>query len=294
MVNGQLESMEAASFKEFNPAFVGLVGRSGELATADMQAFTDFALAITPPPNPVRRLDNSLTSRQANGEDIYFNVPNITGIGGCNDCHSLDPLQKNFGTAGLMSFEGEGIDENFKVPHIRNAYAKVGMFGTSGNLGQGGFQGAQIKGFGYLHDGSIGSLLDFFASPTFVFPQPEGPNQADIVRFVMAADSNMAPIVGQQVTINAASVQEQLDRWALLEERALVISPREECDLVVRGVLDGVRYSALLQADGRYLDTDGNMKSSAELESAARQNSNAISATCVPPGTGIRIGLDAS
>ena len=127
-----------------------------------------------------------------------------------------------------------------------------------------------------------------------MFPQPEGPKQADIVRFVMAADSNMAPIVGQQVTINAASVQEQLDRWALLEERALVISPREECDLVVRGVLEGVRYSALLQADGRYLDTDGNLKSSAELESAARQNSNTISATCVPPGSGTRIGLDAS
>ena len=31
-----------------------------------MQAFTDFAMALTPPPNPVRRLDNSLTAAQAN------------------------------------------------------------------------------------------------------------------------------------------------------------------------------------------------------------------------------------
>ena len=88
-------------------------------------------MALTPPPNPVRRLDNTLTPPQANGRNIYFDVDNITGIGSCNHCHTLDPPRNQFGTGGLMSFEGQGIAENFKVPHFRNAYAKVGMFGTS-------------------------------------------------------------------------------------------------------------------------------------------------------------------
>ena len=183
VVRGELESVESAAFKEFNPAFVGLVGRREELAPAAMQLFTDFALALTPPPNPVRRLDNSLSAAQARGRDIYFNVDDVTGTGSCNHCHTLDPPMRQFGTAGLMSFEGAGIAENFKIPHIRNAYAKVGMFGTSGNLGDGIHQGPQIKGFGYLHDGSIATLRDFFASPTFNFPEPQASNQADIVRF---------------------------------------------------------------------------------------------------------------
>ena len=292
MVNGKLESVEAAAFKEFNPAFVGLVGRARELADDDMQLFTDFAMALTPPPNPVRRLDNALTPRQERGRDIYFNIDSITGIGSCNHCHSLDPQQRQFGTGGLMSFEGAGIAENFKVPHIRNAYAKVGMFGTSGELGDGQVLGPQIKGFGYLHDGSIATLLDFFASPTFQFPAPQSDNQADVVRFVMAADSNMAPIVGQQVTLHANSPEAVLSRLDLLEQRASITAPRPECDLVARGLIDQLRYSSLLQADGDYLDTDGARRESASLRSMARAAGNSVTFTCLPPGTGERLALD--
>lgn len=292
MVAGEPESIEAAAFKEFNPAFVGLVGRSQQLSAAQMQDFTDFALALTPPPNPVRQLDNSLTAAQARGQDIYFNVDDITGTGSCNHCHSLDPLQKHFGTSGLMSFEGAGISENFKVPHIRNAYAKVGMFGTSGNLGNGPYQGEQIKGFGYLHDGSIASLLDFFASPTFTFPAPAAQNRADVVRFVMAADSNLAPIVGQQVTLDAESGRGVINRLDLLEQRASVLDPRPECDLIVRGALDGVRYSALLDADGGYRDTNGATRASTELRQLASDGAGIMTFTCVPPGSGTRLALD--
>lgn len=292
MVNGELESIEEAAFKEFNPAFVGLVGRSEELSAAQMQDFTDFAMALTPPPNPVRSLDNSLTAAQARARDIYFDFDGITGTGSCNHCHTLDPLQKQFGTSGLMSFEGAGIAENFKIPHFRNAYAKVGMFGTSGNLGNGVAQGDQIKGFGYLHDGSIATLLDFFASPTFTFPAPQKQNQVDIVRFVMAADSNMAPVVGQQITIDESSSADQLQRLELLVVRAVVTQPREECDLVVRGILDAMRYSAVLLEAGVYLDTNGIETSPAALREQAMASGNVLTFTCVPPGSGARLALD--
>ena len=46
----------------FIVAFEGLVGRDGRSRRAEMQQFTDFALQLTLPPNPVRALDNSLTA----------------------------------------------------------------------------------------------------------------------------------------------------------------------------------------------------------------------------------------
>lgn len=292
-INGELESVAAAAFKEFNPAFIELVGRTEEIAAEDMQVFTDFAMALTPPPNPVRALDNTLSERQANGLDIYFNVDDITGLGSCNHCHTLNPEAKQFGTAGLMTFEGSGVAENFKVPHFRNAYAKVGMFGTSGRLNQQGHAGEQIKGFGYLHDGSVASLLDFFASPTFQFPEPRPQTESDIVRFVMVADSNLAPIVGQQVTVSASSPAAADDRLALLQARALVSESLPECDLVVRGVVEEERFSAILTADGHFLDTWYARHSADDLLELARSGANTLTFTCAPPGSGRRLALDA-
>src|SRR5262249_20306105 len=75
----------AGDFEKFNVAFVGLLGLPGHcsvttsqschgaadcptgelcvgLSAAAMQAFADFILEVTLPPNPVRRLDSSLTT----------------------------------------------------------------------------------------------------------------------------------------------------------------------------------------------------------------------------------------
>jgi len=190
-----------------------------------------------------------------------------------------------------MSFEGEGIAENFKVPSFRNAYAKVGMFGTSGSFGSGPHQGDQVKGFGYLHDGSIASLRDFFASETFSFPEPKAQNQADIVRFVMAADSNMAPVVGQQATLSERTGNAVEARVDLLERRAGVSEPRSECDLIARGFIDGLRYSGFYSGEN-YVAADGIEQSSATLRAAATAPGNALTFTCLPPGAGSRLALD--
>ncbi len=289
-VNGELEPLEAAAFKEFNPAFVELLGRSEQLSSVQMQAFTDFVMALTPPPNPIRNLDNSLTADQQAGQDIYFQVGNITGLGSCNHCHTLNPEQKQFGTGGLMTFEGAGVAENFKVPHFRNAYAKVGMFGTSGSRNRDGFTGDQIKGFGDLHDGSVASLLDFFAADAFNFPEPKEENVSHIVDFVMAADSNMAPVMGQQVTLSGTDSQ-ALDRLSLLESRARVTAPLPECDLIVRGIFNDLRFSAVMTEGGDYLSSEGSRYSSNQLRTAVTEGA-VLTFTCVPPGSGKRLALD--
>jgi YVTN family beta-propeller protein len=283
IVDGEEESLEAAAFKEFNGAFVGLVGREEELDAAQMQRFTDFSLAITPPPNPIRRLDNTLDAAQVAGRDLYFNIDDITGIGSCNHCHALDPDKNQFGTSGLMSFEGQRIAEDFKVPHLRNAYTKVGMFGSSNPNGSGVHMGDQVKGFGFLHDGAIDTLDHFFSDGVFNFPAPAAENRANVIRFVMAMDTNLAPIVGQQITL-ANDSETILQRVQLLEQRAQITAPREECDLVVNGFIDQQPVSLLMNGTNSYVDAGGETFSSAELQTAARVAGQELTYTCMPPG----------
>ena len=58
---------EQIAFKKFNVAFPGLLGRGAPLTDDQMQAFTDFILQVSYPPNPIRNLDNSLTPDQQAG-----------------------------------------------------------------------------------------------------------------------------------------------------------------------------------------------------------------------------------
>src|SRR5690606_6739464 len=151
---------EALSFDNFIVAFEGLLGREELIPEADMHEFTDFALSITLPPNPIRALNNSLTADQQAGRNFYFGNRrsdglNIDGFGfNCNGCHTLDPAQGFFGTNGDASFENEM--QIIKVAHLRNLYTKVGMFGMMRvdflNGGDNGHKGDQIRGFGFLHD----------------------------------------------------------------------------------------------------------------------------------------------
>ena len=288
-VRGAPESLEEASFKEFNPAFVALVGRETVLSENQMQSFTDFAMSLAMPPNPVRALNNSLNESEQAGRDIYFNNNLITLLGSCNSCHTLNPAAQRFGTAGLMSFEGGRISENFKVPQLRNVYQKVGMFGFS--LSTAAATGQQIRGFGFSHDGSVDTLDSFLSDPVFNFPAPAATTRAQVAAFVMAMDTDLAPIVGQQVTWRPnsnAALETQLN---LLKQQAAVTAPRAACDLVARVSVDGAIHSGLLQSDGTWL-----MKSSERLADSALRNlasvSQPLTFTCLPPGAGRRVALN--
>jgi hypothetical protein len=232
-----------------------------------------------------------------------------------------------------MSFEFE--TQLFKVPHLRNQYTKIGMFGSSPDSLQPGTiilqQGPateQVRGFGFQHDGSLGSLEHFFTAQVFlkapvpvtlsdgtvVPPNPFGipfidPNSINnpggpviledggfalrraIVAFMIAFDTNMAPSVGQQVTLtsqNGAAVGARLD---LLLARAAA----GECDLVAKGA------TGWTPAIGYYL-TGGSFRadlsffpaiSDATLRQLAAYGFyQSVTYTCVPPGSGARIGID--
>ncbi len=334
---------EDLSFRNFVVAFPGLVGRSGLLASTDMQSFSDFQLQVALPPNPIRALNNSLTPAQANGRNFWLGNnftsggpnPSATGVGGsnvngrradganlnnfgftCEGCHRLSASQGFFGTDGEASFENES--QIMKIPHLRNLYQKVGMFGMAdepfNNPLNMPFQNDQIRGFGFLHDGSTDTVYHFFQATVFNqanllglgnvgFTTGNAGNgvRRDAEQFALAFDSDLAPVVGQQVTLtstNGTSVNPRID---LLIARAgtpfsssILGAGVNECDLVVKGNIGGVAKGWQYLPGTGFRPSDGgpDISDSTLRAKASEAAGQELTYTCVTPGAGQRAGID--
>ncbi len=279
---------EDVSFRNFIVAFEGLVGKEGTVTNGEMQQFTDFILQVMLPPNPVANLDGTRTASQQNGFDKYFG-PITDTVEDCNGCHDLDGSQGFFGSGGSQTFEG--LPQHFKVAHLRNMYQKVGMFGQSG----GPALGDQVRGVGFLHDGSIGTLKNFVASPVFNLT---GTEEDELEQFMLAFPSDLAPIVGQQVTLTSTNGGVANPRINLLIARSsapftslMLGGAVTECDLVAKGSEGGVSRGWVRLPGGLFQNDIGATATDATLRSFAT-SSGPLTYTCVPPGSGERIGID--
>jgi hypothetical protein len=194
-------------------------------------------------------------------------------------------------------------------------------------LQQGPAQDA-IRGFGFQHDGSLGQLEHFFTAQVFLksldpviladgtvvppnpfgipfinpnqpFSAPGVPNFIDdggfalrhaIVAFMMAFDSNFAPIVGQQLTVTPATYTANAARLDLLEQRATA----GECELVAKTNVFGATAGMLFNAGSwRAASTFLPPISDAQMRLSIRGFlSPPVTFTCVPPGEGQRVALD--
>jgi DNA-binding beta-propeller fold protein YncE len=337
------------AFRNFIVAFEGLNGREDIISAADMQKFADFALEIRLPPNPVRNLDNSLTSAQAAGKKFFFGCdgldsntalpvlcvngrPLIDGASGhrsdgipflpelgftCEGCHTTEQGNGFFGTDGRWSFED--LPQIVKIPQLRNMYTKVGMFGNPQvaevNAGDNGHKGDQIRGFGFLHDGSVDTIFRFYNGKVFNC-DPEDLNlvgfcggntqRRNAEQFMLAFDSDLPPVVGQQVTMTNTSRSDSNvnARVSLLEARcratyasAIVGSGARECDLVAKAVVGGVGKTYRLISSGWYAgqyyeNNTSTMRSSTYVRDRALTASQPVTWTAVPYGSGTRIAGD--
>jgi hypothetical protein len=286
---------EDQGFNAFNVAFPGLIGRDSELATADMQAFTDFALRLAYPPNPIRALDNSMTPQEQAGFNLYNNPSRLTDqVANCNGCHLLDRGRGFFGTSGGTTFENETME--FKVPHLRNAYQKVGMFGQMPSEffpgASGTPMGAQVRATGFLHDGSISTVAGFLNASVFSLNFAEDVN---LEAFIMAFDTDLAPIVGQQVTLNENSGQDALDRVDLLIARANTVFPEtgeRECDVIAKGVVAVDQSYGWVWNGSAFLSDRGSTWPKDSVINAGLNPGQSVTFTCVPPGSGTRMGVN--
>src|SRR6185295_1540800 len=122
-----------------------------------------------------------------------------------------------FGTSGFSVPDPEPL-HLFKIPHLRNLYQKVGMFGAASNpfmpFDSFAFTGAQVRGFGFFHDGSVVTMFRFHGNAAFTTAvNPEGfpldaagdEQRRQVEAFLLVFDANLAPIVGQQVTFTGGN-----------------------------------------------------------------------------------------
>jgi DNA-binding beta-propeller fold protein YncE len=300
---------EQAGFKKFNVAFPGLLGRNAQLTTGEMQAYTDFILQVTYPPNPISNF-NSASNDEIAGRS-FFDNPITDTLQTCNGCHRVDTAGNAsfgvdkpgfFGSDGQSTFEGES--QHFKIPHLRNLYQKVGMFGLEAvpgvNPGDNLFMGDQIRGFGFVHDGSVDTLFRFHNAS--LFNQSGGnPNgiplgaagdreRRQIETFMLAFPSNLDAIVGQQITRNSTNVFPAVGRVDTLINNA----NGGLCDLVVKGRIAGEDRGYLYVGSNAFVSDRANDPpiNRMTLDNKANTAGQELTFTCVPPGSGVRIGLD--
>jgi hypothetical protein len=155
------------------------------------------------------------------------------------------------------------------------------------NGGDNGSKGPQVRGFGFLHDGSVDTIFRFHNATVFSFSSDTQRRQVE--QFMLAFDSNLAPIVGQQVTLtstNGATVGPRID---LMIARAAA----GECDLVVKGNVGGLQRGWYRKASSVFQgDLFETPIFDATLRAMASVAGQELTYTCVPPGSGIRIGVD--
>src|SRR5437899_10946396 len=105
--------------------------------------------------------------------------------------------------------------------------------------------GTQVRGFGFLHDGSVDTLFRFHGAGVFSINDTE---RSQLEQFVLAFDSNLAPIVGQQITLTSTNAATAGGRIDLLIARAVA----GECEVVVKGNLGGEQRGWSRQASGMF------------------------------------------
>lgn len=292
---------EEKAFMTFRPAFRGLLGMETALPVSEMAKFRDFILTVEYPPSPIANIDGTMTTEQRLGKQIFDSNGNRLGAGGdgdaCADCHTL-PL----GTNGRGSFEI--LTQDFKVAHLRNLYQKVGMFGSPVPLQTNNFLelpktptehvGDQVRGFGFLHDGAVPTLFDFFRFPLaqFTFLSEPGRTGDQKVRqlesFLLAFDTGLPPVVGQQVTLDANNISSLRGRFSVLRDRALA----GDCDLVAHGTFEGLLRGFVFEGSDFQSDREVQSLSENNLLAAIRMDAAVLTFSAVPVGSGTRIGVD--
>jgi hypothetical protein len=185
-------------------------------------------------------------------------------------------------------------------------YQKVGMFGMPAvpffNPGDNAHQGDQVRGFGFLHDGSADTLFRFHRATVFD-ASPGNPggftndaagdqDRREMEAFMMEFPSNHAPIVGQQITRTSTPSVDVDNRVDLMLARS--DAAPSECDVVAKGTSGGEPRGYVYVGGDTWesdRESDGTLTDAA-LRAQADTPGQELTFTAVPVGEGFRIGVD--
>ena len=286
---------EKKELVDFNEAF-GADGilAGDELSRSELEIFVEWLESGTYPPNPNQTMERGYktTPPQANaaaGEVAFFaDVIDTTPLLGfdvevsCAVCHTFEP--GNFSGTNGEVIGGAVLDESQaqKVAHLRNVYRRTG-FDT---------EAAEVKsGFGFIHDGSVATVMDFLDLNVFS-PWPQN-KMDDIAEFVLAFDTGTAPALGQRVLVDSLHYagRELVQGIELLESRAAA----GDIDLVVRGIFGGVDRACLYEPSTGAYQPDSALDPAVDRQWLLDQAQAGELSACfigVSPGEGVRFGRD--
>ncbi len=264
------------------------------------------------PPNPIRNLDNSLTPRSAGGarllrerSPVRRRVLHLHHVP-----HALDP-QGNPGTdapqassAPAASRRSTPSRSSSQGPQLRNLYQKVGMFGMAPNSffisDPFVFTGDQVRGFGFVHDGSLDTVHRFHGSAGFsALASPSGfPLDAQgsemrsrIEAYIMAF--RLEPRARRRAAGDAHHRQPRRRRGRIApcsrraQPRASAISsPR------AGSARSSWASSTSATATSSPIARMPPPIDEAWLRTIGTIGGRALTFTCVPPGEGVRVALD--
>lgn len=272
-------------FTAFNPAFESLLG-GRQLSARDMKAFARFVETLTFPPNPNQELDRTLPAAfrggdPTAGQNTFEHEEYVSGSK-CSDCHSVPPAP---GTDKTISSAVElAQTQPIKVPQLRNVYQKTSFDDKPA--------ARSLDGFGLLHNGTDSSLEKFLSHALFPNFRNDAVRKKNLAAFLMCFDTGIAPAVGFTRTISKLNLSspDVLRDWALLEAQAAA----RNIDLVAKGTIDGGLHGLVYDVpSGAYrIDaaTHGPL-SHTDLQ-AKLTAGDTLSLMGVPPGSGLRIGID--
>lgn len=279
---------DRTNFLHFNGAFDGLLGGS-VLTAADMVAYRDYINTIRFQPNPNQNLNRTLPAtfaggNPAAGRNAYvgtnYGTLGIIGLN-CNTCHALP----NGTDRGFTPAQALQEPQDMKVPQLRATYQKMRFTNAPG--------AQSINGFGLVHDGSDPSLFAFLSRGVFGPLAVDTVQKQNISAFVQCLDTGMAPAVGYARTITSNNVTSTSisNDWSMLEAQTV---GGTNIDLIVKGIVDGQRRGFVyVTASNHYR---GDRLLLPPLTRAALVTKilagGTITVMGVPPGTGVRSGID--
>ncbi|HEX7836226.1 MAG TPA: hypothetical protein VF469_02120 [Kofleriaceae bacterium] len=139
----------------------------------------------------------------------------------------------------------------------------------------------------------------FHPQPTAGFPLADPDHtRRDVEQYALAFDSDLAPIVGQQVTLTRTNASAVGPRITLLEQRAqatftskVLGGTFKECDLVAMLAQGGAIQGFVFEPTSRSFVPAGGGPglSDSALRALAATPGQEVTFTCAPPGSGVRL-----
>ena len=287
---------ERRTFHTFDAAFRSLLGGDG-VTRRDVQEYATFVRSIRYAPNPFQPKDRVYTGDALAGAGVYGMTPQFQGksyksVGGpgCIDCHNGDFFDGSDFTGSRAVASAGSFTQLFQTAQLRMLYEK---------------DYRDLAGFGALHDGAVDGVRGFMdftipqsAVPTFGLFSDDEKDQ--ISAFTHAWDHGIAPLVGAQFTLTQATLP-QVDAFLDLAE-AHAQSPLDDVDLILKGfryAADGtiLRRGAHFRLDPTsgvfaYQFDTGDVVGRDVVKFVAQTGLGVFTFTCVPRGTGARLGVD--